>query len=529
MLSVAVDVWIGNAAAVLSGCWGTVTRRAQETGLSRTSVYNHAQRVERAVSNERAGGVSYEALWVDNERLRAENKALWEAWVAAEQLPEVKQQEFAATGSAMGLSLGQIILLLAIFLPQGRGPSRATVGRWVAQASRRAGGLLTVLDQCCQRWVFVLCLDEIFLHREPILMAVEPHSMAWMAGQRGPDRSGESWCALLTRWPCVERVVTDAGTGLERGVKLINEARATAVEGQEGATARSIQMGLDVFHTQHALQRVLQRKWRQAERHLEAAAQADTKVAQSKQRGRDARGVAQQAWRAWQKAEQFFEDAVQAEAAAHRIATALALFRPEGGLSDRQWAQAQLCDATTQLTGQEWGKVRRLLHDQRALHHLDWMHEQLAQAVAEPLLREALVRLWTLRETTVHRPSQQDTRLAQLVVIEQVVCQRLCPEWQSAYERVAQILGRVVRASSAVECVNSVVRMHQARHRHISQGLLDLKRLYWNCRAFRQGKRKGTCPYALLGLKLPTYDWWELLQMEPEELAQELSTQEVAA
>jgi hypothetical protein len=104
MLSVAVDVWIGNAAAVLSGCWGTVPRRAQETGLSRTSVYHHAQRVERAVSNERAGGVSYEALWVDNEHLRAENKALWEAWVAAEQLPEVKQQEFAATGSAMGLS-----------------------------------------------------------------------------------------------------------------------------------------------------------------------------------------------------------------------------------------------------------------------------------------------------------------------------------------------------------------------------------------------------------------------------------------
>ena len=120
-------------------------------------------------------------------------------------------------------------------------------------------------------------------------MAVEPHSMAWMAGQRGPDRSGESWCALLTHWPCVEHVVTDAGTGLERGVKLINEARATEVEGQEGATAMSIQMGLDVFHTQHELQRVLQRKWRQAERHLEAAAQADTTVAQSKQRGRDAR------------------------------------------------------------------------------------------------------------------------------------------------------------------------------------------------------------------------------------------------
>ena len=526
MVSVAIDVWIGNAAAVLSGCWGAVTRRAHETGDSRTSIYHHAQRVEQAVANEQGGGVSYEALWADNARLRADNEALWAAWAGAELLSEAKQHAFAATGSAMGLSLGQIITLLAIVLPHGALPSRATVGRWVAQASRQAGTLLALLDELCQRWVLVLCLDEIVFHREPILMAVEPHSMAWVAGQRSPDRSGESWCEqLLTHWPCVERVITDAGTGLERGVKLVNEARATAAEGQEVAPAMAIQMGLDVFHTQQELQRVLQRKWRQAERQLEAAAQADTKVAQSKQRGRDARGVAQQAWRAWHKAERLFEEAVQAEAAAHRIETALAVFRPEGGLSDRQWAQAQLGDAMTQLAGQEWGKVRRLLHDQRALPHLDWVHEQLVQAVAEPLLREALVRLWALRDAMTHIHSQQHTRLAQLVLREQVVCQRLCPEWQSAYERVAQILGRVVRASSAVECVNSVVRMHQARHRHVSQDMLDLKRLYWNCRALRHGKRKGTCPYALLGVKLPTYDWWELLQMEPEELAQKLSTQ----
>src|SRR5947207_1042921 len=107
-------------------------------------------------------------------------------------------------------------------------PSRATVGRWVGQASRQAGGLLAVLDQCCQRLVLVLCLDEIFCHRAPILMVVEPHSMAWVAGQRGPDRSGESWCEVLMNWPCVVRVITDAGKGLARGVKLANEARAAA-------------------------------------------------------------------------------------------------------------------------------------------------------------------------------------------------------------------------------------------------------------------------------------------------------------
>jgi len=77
------------------------------------------------------------------------------------------------------------------------------------------------------------------------------------------------------------------------------------------------------------------------------------------------------------------------------------------------------------------------------------------------------------------------------------------------------------------ECMNSVLRTHQARHRQVSQGMLDLKRVFWHCRPFTHGKRRGACPYQLLGLRLPTDDWWALLQMDPEVLAQKLSTQEV--
>ena len=60
-------------------------------------------------------------------------------------------------------------------------------------------------------------------------------------------------------------------------------------------------------------------------------------------------------------------------------------------------------------------------------------------------------------------------------------------------------------------------RMHEGRHRKMTQGLLDLKRLYWNLHQFRAGHRKQT-PYGLLGLKLPALSFWELLRMTPEEL-----------
>ena len=141
------------------------------------------------------------------------------------------------------------------------------------------------------------------------------------------------------------------------------------------------------------------------------------------------------------------------------------------------------------------------------------------------MLRESLTRLWFFSERLKHAKDAEGSRWRSLVAMEQVLCSRLCPQGHDAYREVHERLRQTVQASSAVEGVNSVVRMHQGRHRHVSQGMLDLKRLHWHCRVFREGKRKGRSPYHLLGLTLPTSDWWQLLQMAPEELEQKLLTQ----
>ena len=149
------------------------------------------------------------------------------------------------------------------------------------------------------------------------------------------------------------------------------------------------------------------------------------------------------------------------------------------------------------------------------LTFLDRLHRQLREAVPEAPLRAELVHLWWLRR---QRPRANETRavvgaghVAHLV--QQVVCQEVDATWRTSYEAVARVLRLTVRASSAVECMNSVLRMHQCRHKTVTQGLLDLKRLYWNCRGFREGKRRGRCPYEHLGLKLPSYQFWDLLWM----------------
>jgi hypothetical protein len=524
MLTLPVEEWIGNAAAVLSRVWGAVTQRSEQSGYSRTAIYQHAERVVQAVANEQVGGIHYEDLWAENERLKAENEALWQAWSEVEELSESKQRELASAGSAMGLSLTQIVILLAIVVPSRLVPSRATVGRWVQQSAQQSRGILEVLDRACQGLVLVLCLDEIFFHRDPILMGVEPTSWAWLAAQRGPDRSGESWSQVIEAWPNLEHVIADGGQGLERGVKLANEARHQAQE-SEAEPPAPITMGLDVFHTQRELERVLQRVWNRVERQIETAVKADAKLVQAKRRGQDPRGVAGHAGRAWRQAERLFDEAVQAQEAVEQLKEALGWFDASGHLYAREQAQAQLNEAMPRLQGECWKKAKRMLSDARTLSHLDRLHEQLRSAIAESMLRDALVHLWYVLRCLKQAEGDDRVHWSQLVAMACVLCGRLCPDWKAGYVKVDELLSQAVRASSAVEGVNSVVRMHQGRHRHVSQEMLDLKRLYWNCRVFGEGKRKGRSPYELLGLKLPTSDWWQLLQMDPQELEQKLLTQ----
>ena len=60
----------------------------------------------------------------------------------------------------------------------------------------------------------------------------------------------------------------------------------------------------------------------------------------------------------------------------------------------------------------------------------------------------------------------------------------------------------------------------------MSQGQLDLKRLYWNLlRRFRTGRRRGETPYGLLGVSLPGPSCGEFLKLTPAELRNLLSGQ----
>jgi hypothetical protein len=520
--------WIGNAAAVLCGRHGDITRQAHHAGCSRQTAYQHAQRVQQAVADTRDSGPSRADLLDQVQQLREENRQLWQALEPTIDFPQAKQQRFVVLAAALGLSDRQIATLLALLL-DARAPSRATVGRWVLTWARKAGPLLQTLDQLCRSLVLTLCLDEIFCRRRPVLVGVEPHSLVCVLARRATDRRGATWAAALQPWGALRQVVSDAGTGLRKGLELYQRQRAA------GGPPPPLAECLDLFHTCQEAQRVLRQVWLAAEGVWQQWDAKQRLFDRLRRRGvhcqsPEYRRAARQAEKAHSRAKQVLAQAERQEQAWQRARAAFALVRPDGSLNDRAAATADLAAALADLTGARWSKVRSFLQDSRSLTFLEQMHQAVAAAEPREDVRAALVRLWQLRPS--HRQAGGPEGAALRAVAEHVqrrVCQQLATDWSDGYARVAAVLRRTVRASSVVECMNSVWRMHQARHRGLSQALLDLKRLWWNSREFSEGKRQGQCPYRLLGLKLPTYDAWELLQWDPEKLAQHLSTPKLAA
>jgi len=501
--------WIANAAARFRGPRGSVTKQAQQADCSRQTVYDHAQKVESAVETEHGGGPTHEELTRELAAVRRENTQLWDWLIQTIELPPAKQQMFAAKGMGMGLSHSQVHDLLAFLLGAMTCPSRSTIHRWVQAAGKAAGAVLKRLDRGCRVLVLVGCLDEIFFHRRPVLVGIEPQSMVWFLGKKAANHKGSTWFGELQPWTLLRYVTSDAGSGLQSGIAQMQQH-------QRETNQVPLEKGLDVFHTKQEAHRVLSILWKRVERLWERAEKASRALNRAQWQGRSVCGWTHPVSKAWKKATLAFQLYEKREAAWKRVEPALDVFRPDGQLNDRAWAQEQVAWALPRLPGWEWSKVRGLLKSAESFTFLDRLHDQLGQLSVPAAVRDALVRLWWLRRQRPRksRETANSSREHVLYLLQMVLCQKLDPNWRESYRLVATVLSQTVRASSAVECMNSVLRMHQSRHRTVTQGMVDLKRLYWNCRVFRGGKRKGLCPYEHLGLKLPSYDFCILLEAE---------------
>ena len=325
-------------------------------------------------------------------------------------------------------------------------------------------------------------------------------------------RDGVTWAAEFARFPALEAVVRDDGSGLGRGVKL-ERARRRA------AGLPDLDDSLDVFHTLREGGRAVRKTWGVAARSLECADTAQKGLDRRGRHGQSCQGHGAPLNRLWCKAERLWDQATAAEAAWKQARSALEIFTPEGRLNDRTRAEAIIAAALPHFGGAAWAKTRRLLLRRESFTFLDQVQKRLAGLGLDPDVLSALLDLEGLRR----QPWRQSATTRAWALVRTVQLTKACPDWRDKAGLVRAVLRGAWRASSLVECVNSVTRMQQARHRVMTQGLLDLKRLYWNLRRFRTGRRKDQTPYGLLGLKLPDLSFWEFLKLTPEELREKLS------
>jgi hypothetical protein len=523
MCIVALPPRLASASVVFFGQRGDISHHAQQRGVCRQRLYREAHSVVRDLE-----GLS------DRQQVARLRQHLAELQTCLAQLQAEprqtavftadRQAEFASTAQAEGVSLPVARRLLAVFL-RDDAPSVATLGRLSRQAALRAGPLLKALDEYARPLVGQAAADEIFFGQKPVLMIVEPQSQCWLCGRLAPSRDGEQWAKEFQQLPALEHLVRDGGKGLENGLARVNRQRRL----DERAPVSD---QLDHFHTLREGRRALHKTQAQAERAWGQAEEADKKEARQDHKGKARTGYATQAVLKWQKAEQAFHHWENAQHAFEQIRLALQPFTAEGELNSRQRAVQAVAAALPMLSGEHWDKFKRLLLRPETYAYLDRLHGKIEASPLSQEVRGAVVRSEGIRQnpqlTQGEGPRQGVMR--GLLVVFGVLIASAGQVGQQAVAALRQAVRCPGRSSSCVEGLNSVVRMQQSRHRKMTQGLLDLKRLYWNLRQFRTGGRMKTSPYERLGVPLPPdLSWWQLLQFDPDQLRALLSAHQAAA
>lgn len=521
MTIVACAPRIASAAAVLTGRYGDVSRHARQRGVCRQRVYREATWVVQRL-HDWPWHAERDALRQRLRHLEERSAHLQRQLDQAVVLDKEKQAEFAAVGQACGISLSDLHTLLEVLRSEGIA-GVSTLGRWAQTAAQQAGPLLAVLDEYTRPAVRQAVADEIYV-TAPVLMVVEPDSLCWVTGRRTESASGDAWAEEFRRLPALAQVTRDAGSGLQKGVALLNAERQ-----QQGQSPVADQ--LDHWHSLRGGGGWLSRLEEQARAALANAEALAAAQARSARRGENQCAASNRCRAAWAKAERAMDVWQEGERHRQAVRESLQLFTPEGELNTRPRAEAQLTQALAQLPDATFAKAKRLLGQPETFAFLDEVQRQVAALPVPAALRQAAVQQEGLRRRPegLSEPGPRGAALRGVLLACAVVLAKAGPVGEQAVAEVRAIVRHTWRASSLVECLNSVLRMQQARHRKLGQGLLDLKRLYWNCHRFRTGRRRKTSPYERLGVPLPKgVRWWQLLKMTPEQLRDKLSTPQQA-
>src|SRR4029453_6784833 len=354
--------------------------------------------------------------------------------------------------------------------------------------------------------VFLLC-DEIFTVGRPILLTVEPKSLAILKIEFVENREAETWkqhwqalveAGLITQ----QTVVSDQGSGLVKGCALM------------GLTHHP-----DLFHLLRPLALCGERFYRQA---LAA-------IAREYERGRLESGrsadVINKRLAAYEAAKALAEERIKrydnfcylwAE-----LRKALELFDSHGRITALTSRQAEIKAILEMMRELGCEKLQQELTSFASGLEGYWGYYQRAEEVKQGLITrypravvEALACGWQVARQSINSKDYGiRKRLAQEAEFYYAYAANLLPEHAEAIRQVViEALEAEVRSSSLVENVNSALRpLMETCRGQVEQEMLELFAYVHNHRRFVRGKRAGKAPIEILTGKEMEKTWLDSL------------------
>ena len=341
--------------------------------------------------------------------------------------------------------------------------------------------------------VFLLC-DEIFTRGQPILLTVEPRSLAILKIELVDNREAETW---KQHWDALaeaglleqQTVVSDQGPGLVKGCTLM------------GLTHHP-----DLFHLRRPLAMCGERFYRKA---LAAIAREYERGSVEVGRSEDVitkRRAAYEAAKAEAEAQIRRDDHFCYLWTALR--QALEVFDEQGESTELTSRQAEIEAIVQLLDALAGAPLHQALASFASGLQGYWGYYQRAEQVYQEYSKryphevvQALACGWQLqRQATNSKAYGMRKRLAQDAEFYFAYAATCLPEASEALQKeMVEALDTEVRSSSLIENVNSALRpLLETCRGQVDQPLLDLFAYVHNHRRFVRGKRAGKAPIEIL-------------------------------
>ena len=359
--------------------------------------------------------------------------------------------------------------------------------------------------------------DETFFHGLPVLMVIEPVSMAILCAEVCADRQADTWGAALL-------IAQEQGATIKG---LIEDMARNYEKSQELADLSQVAVQKDTWHLLRDSAQLLNKLEKTAYQAMQRVLDLEKRLNKT---------WSEKDFAAYLKALAAEAKAIeQADAYAplhHHFCDALEMVDWRSGEirdpATAAWFLNAVLDEMALCTDTRILAFRKTLrnHQKQLLTFLKWLHEDLpawrqklqdhlhdhSQALA---FERIVAQHWCLQQKLIAGHVQWQA-LAHDVAL-------LLDAWTHEDDRLPTLASQLMRifdaaghTNSITESINGLLKSFlNARHSFQSvetmQAYLDLFVLWHNTRVFERGKRQGYSPFQMVGVQTVSDDWVTLL------------------